>query len=217
MRSRLWKFAGKVYSVLMAGDLSEKIKVIRNSLGLNQVEFAEKLNVGQSTVARWENGAVPRGEKLQQIADLANTTVERLFGVSELIAASQHDIPIVGYVGAGAEVLPFDDYAKGHGMEYIERPPSVTGDVVALEIKGDSMYPTAENGWKLVYAGEQTVLEDDVLNRLCVVKLADGRMLIKRIARGSIPGRYHLISSNTPIIENAEIAWAARVKAIIPN
>lgn len=203
--------------MLMAGELSEKIVAIRRALGLTQEEFADKLEVSQSTVTRWENGSVPRGPLLQRIADLANTTVERLFGVGELPDPSHANIPVVGYVGAGSQVLPFDDYARGQGMAFVERPPGLTGDAVALEVQGDSMFPTAENGWKLIYTGEQTVLEEEVLNRLCVVKLADDRVMVKRLMRGTQQGRYHLVSSNAPPIEDAEIVWAARVKAIIPN
>lgn len=202
--------------MLMAANINDNIRLIRLSLSLTQAEFADKLGVTQSTVTRWEKDSVPTGGHLHRLADLANTTVERLLGVSEL-TGTPGDIPVVGYVGAGAQVLPFDDYAKGRGMDYIERPPGVVGDAVAVEVQGDSLFPTAENGWRLIYTGEQTVLEEDVLNRLCVVKLADDRVLVKRLTRGSMPQRYHLLSTNAPMIEDAEVVWAARVKAIIPN
>lgn len=205
------------YPMLMAGNIAEKIKAIRLSRGLGQTEFADLLDTTQSTIARWEGGSMPRGDMLQRIADVANTTVDRLLGVSALASDDEAAIPVVGYVGAGAQVLPYDDYARGQGMDYVERPSGVTGDVVAVEVQGDSLFPTAENGWRLIYAGEQTVLEDEVLNRLCVVSLADGRILVKRVTRGSQPQRYHLVSTNAPMIEDAEIVWAARVKAIIPN
>lgn len=203
--------------MLMAGSIHETIRAIRQSLNLTQAEFADRLEVSQSTVTRWEDDSVPRGDHLQRLAALANTTVEMLLGVSELAGSPGGEIPVVGYVGAGAQILPFDDYAKGQGMDYVWRPPGVVGDAVAVEVRGDSLFPTAENGWRLVYTGEQSVLEDDVINRLCVVKLADGRVLVKRITRGSQPQRYHLLSTNAPMIEDAEILWAARVKAIIPN
>lgn len=204
------------YPMLMQGNLAQKIKAIRLSLKLNQTEFGERLDTTQSTVARWERGSVPTGENLERIAELAKTTIDQLLGVSEL-AGGSNAIPVVGYVGAGAEVFPFDDYPKGEGMDVVERPAEVTGDAVAVEVRGDSLFPTAENGWRLIYAGEQTVLEEDVINRLCVVKLLDGRVLVKRVTRGSRPQRYHLVSTNAPMIEDAEIMWAARVKAIIPN
>lgn len=201
----------------MNGNLAKKVKAIRNAAGLNQTEFAERVGTTQSTVTRWENGSRPQGDMLQRIAEFANTTVERLLGVDELAATPTGEIPVVGYVGAGAEIIPYDDLPHGEGLDHVERPPFVSGRAVAVEVKGDSLLPTAEDGWRLIYTGEQTILEDEVLNRICVVQLTDGRMLVKRLMRGSQPQRYHLVSTNAPIIEDAEIVWAARVKAIIPR
>lgn len=202
-----------VYVCNMNAPLAEKIKTIRTSMGLDQAPFGELLGASQSTVARWERGALPKAAILQRIAELANTSVESLLGMDEALPDS---IPVVGYVGAGAAVIPCDDYAHGDGMYFIERPPFVTGKAVAVEIKGDSMLPIAEDGWRIVYGGEQRFDEAEVLNKLCVVQLEDGRALVKRIMRGSQPHRYHLVSSNAPMIEDAQINWAARVKAIIP-
>lgn len=203
--------------MVMNKPLAQKIRAIRKTLGLNQTEFGERLGVNQSTVVRWEKGAVPAGDLLQGIATMANTSVERLMGTDSLAATPDGMLPVVGYVGAGAAVMPFDDYAAGDGMDHIERPSFVQGRAVAVEVRGDSLLPVAEDGWRLIYTGEQTMMEEQVLNRLCVVKLLDGRMLVKRIIRGSQPQRYHLLSTNAPIIEDVEVEWAARVTAIIPR
>lgn len=197
--------------------LAEKIRAIRAAAGLTQTEFADALGTTQSTVTRWERGSIPSGDLLQAIATFANTTVERLLGTDDLAAVPGGTIPVVGFVGAGSVVLPYDDFARGDGWDHVERPPFVKGQVVAVEVRGDSLLPVAEDGWRLIYAGEQTLEESEIINKLCVVKLADGRMLVKRVMRGSKPGRYHLLSTNAPMIENAEVEWASQVKAIIPS
>lgn len=206
-----------IYARGMDTPLASKIRAIRKASGLNQTEFGEKVGASQSTVGRWERGSAPEADNLRAIADFANTTVDRLLGLDNLASTAGGEIPVVGYVGAGAEVLPIDDYGRGQGMDTVERPPFITGQAVAVEVRGDSLLPVAEDGWRLIYTGEQSMLEEDVLNRLCVVKLADGRSLVKRVMRGSKPQRYHLVSTNAPIIEDAEIVWAAPVKAIIPR
>lgn len=198
------------------GELSKKIKAIRISLGMNQTEFGEVVGASQSTVTRWEQGSQPAADYLQKIADLSRITVDELLGFS-VSSATSDDIPVVGYVGAGAAVYPMDDYAHGVGLDFVERPPFVEGKAVAVEVRGDSLFPVAENGWRLVYAGDQTLIEEDVLNRLCVVQLEDGRILVKRIQRGTLPQHYHLASTNAPLIEDVRVLWAARVKAIIPT
>jgi DNA-binding XRE family transcriptional regulator len=200
----------------MERSLSDKIKAIRMAGGYTQAEFADKLGTTQSTVTRWESGSAPRKDMLQAIAALANTTVDRLLDLDDpAIQADQ--IPVVGYVGGGAEVFPFDDYSHGDGMDVVDRPPFIEGKAVAVQVRGDSLFPVAENGWRLVYAGEQGLIEEDVLGKLCVVKIVDGPTLVKRLMRGSIPGHYHLMSTNAPAIEDAQVEWAARVKAIIPT
>lgn len=197
--------------------LAQRIRAIRAAAGLTQTEFAEALSTTQSTVTRWERGSIPSGEMLQAIASFANTTVERLMGTDDLAAVPGGTIPVVGFVGAGSAVFPYDDFPKGDGLDHVERPPFVKGQVVAVEVRGDSLLPVAEDGWRLVYAGEQTLEESQIVNKLCVVKLMDGRMLVKRVTRGSKPGRYHLLSTNAPMIEDAEVEWASQVKAIIPS
>lgn len=202
-----------IYAPGMGTNLADRIKAIRLSKGLNQAEFGEVVGVGQSTVTRWEKGAQPAAEYLYQIAAMSKTTVDQLLGIAD-IATPPGMIPVVGFVGAGAVVLPLDGFANS--AEYIERPAFVTGAAVAVEVQGDSLFPVAENGWKLVYTGEESLDESEVLNRLCVVQLLDGRAMVKRVLRGSERQRYHLASTNAPLIENAEILWAAPVKAIIP-
>ena len=55
-----------------------KVKKLRTSLMLSQVEFAEKLKVDVSTVSRWErNLQRPRLVHLRGMCRLANTTEVR--------------------------------------------------------------------------------------------------------------------------------------------
>jgi transcriptional regulator with XRE-family HTH domain len=202
----------------MAIQLSTKIQLLRKRLGLTQPEFADKIGVSQGTVSRWEKGAAPTHQHLLKLADLDGTSLDEflLGAVGRYAAERGEPIPVVGYVGAGASVYPVDDEHEANGFGTIERPPFITGEAIAVEVRGDSLVPVAEDGWKLIYTGEQSVMEDDVLNKLCVVALVDGRVLVKRLVRGSKPQRYHLLSTNAPMIEDAEVLWAARVRAIIP-
>lgn len=203
----------------MAIQLATKIQLMRKKLGMTQPEFADRIGVSQGTVSRWEKGAAPAHSHLVELSKLNGTTLDEfLLGAIGKPAAEQGPpIPVVGYVGAGASVYPVDDEHEASGFETIERPPFITGEAIAVEVRGDSLVPVAEDGWKLIYTGEQSVQEDEVLNKLCVVALVDGRVLVKRVVRGSKPQRYHLLSTNAPMIEDAEVLWAARVRAIIPS
>ena len=59
--------------------LSNKIKELRLSFGLNQVEFAKKLSITKQTVSNWENNNIlPSIEMLTKIADYFNVTTDYL-------------------------------------------------------------------------------------------------------------------------------------------
>lgn len=62
-----------------------RIKSIRKGLGLNQFDFAKKINATVPAVSNWENGRnLPNSERLKEIADLGNLTVnELLYGSKE--------------------------------------------------------------------------------------------------------------------------------------
>jgi transcriptional regulator with XRE-family HTH domain len=201
----------------MAVQLSTKIRLLRKKLNLTQPEFADKVGVSQGSVSRWESGSAPSHEHLMEMAHLDGVSLDEfLIGAVGRAAERGPDIPVVGYVGAGASVYPIDDESQD-GFTTIERPPFITGEAIAVEVRGDSLVPVAEDGWRLIYTGVPAVQEEEVLNKLCVVALVDGRVLVKRIVRGSRPQRYHLLSTNAPMIEDAEVLWAAKVRAIIPS
>jgi len=197
-------------------NLAARIKRLRQSRGETQAEFADAMATTQGTVARWEKGAAPKHEALAMLARMAGVSVEQFLG-TPMRSEDGAEVPIVGYVGAGAAVYAYDDMPHGEGIGYVDRPGFVRGRAVAVEVRGDSLVPVAEDGWRLIYQGEQTIIEDEILNRLCVVRLVDGRTLVKRVLRGSKAQRYHLMSTNAPMIEDVEIEWAALVKAIIPS
>ena len=119
-------------------------------------------------------------------------------------------------MGAGQRVYAYSDMEDAG--ETISRPPMASGDLLAVEVKGESMLPLAEEGWHIVYTAEATVDENEVLNRVCVVQLdEDESMLVKKVMRGSKPNHYHLVSTNAPMIEDVALRWAAVVKAIVPR
>lgn len=57
------------------------IRPLRQAAGLSQAAVAEKLNVAQQTVAKWESGTIlPNAEKLPALADLLGCTIDALYG-----------------------------------------------------------------------------------------------------------------------------------------
>lgn len=181
----------------------------RKRAKLSQEELGVRANSGRSTIVKLERGDLPLTE-----AWAKRLAPHLSIRPSDLLPAPQ--VPVIGYVGAGARVYAYDDLLNTD--ESIDRPPMAQGDLLAVEVKGDSMLPLAEEGWHIVYTQEATVDENEVLNRVCVVQLdEDGSMLVKRVLRGTRPYHYHLASTNASLIEDVMLRWAAVVKAIVPR
>ena len=63
--------------------LGAKIKELRTSLGLNQVEFGKKLNVTKQSVCNWENNNIqPSIDMLVKIATVYSVSTDYLLGLT---------------------------------------------------------------------------------------------------------------------------------------
>lgn len=118
----------------------------------------------------------------------------------------------VGYIGAGAEVTPFNDHETGDGLEEAEIPAGVPSDAALAIVRGNSMYPRYFDNEYLFYARNGATPED-LINRECVVKLTDGRAFVKILRRGRSKGLFTLESWNDAPIEDKAVEWAAPVLA----
>lgn len=62
----------------------ERIKDLRLSLGINQVQFAKKLNVTKQCVSNWENANLqPSIDMLRRIAETFSVSTDYLLGLSD--------------------------------------------------------------------------------------------------------------------------------------
>lgn len=186
------------------------IKALRRHVGVNQARFAEMLGVAQPTVSRWENGAEPEIEHW----DLLKLCASRHnFPVMDSRVAST--VPLVGYVGAGAQVNLFADGQGPFGE--VEMPPGGSAKTVAVEVRGDSMAGLADDRWIIYYEDRREPVTEDLLGRLCVVGLADGRVLVKKLALGRLVGRFDLYSTQGTPLFDQDVLWAAAVEWIKPR
>jgi DNA-binding XRE family transcriptional regulator len=125
----------------------------------------------------------------------------------------QATVPLVGYVGAGSETHFFANDAP---LDDVPAPAGSTDSTVAVEIRGESL-GTFFDRWLVFYDDVRRPVDNSLINRLCVVGLEDGRILIKKVQRSKARGLFHLISQTEPPILDVEIEWAARVKNMVPR
>lgn len=193
--------------------MGERIRRARKSLNLTQQEFAERLQVTQPTVHRWEKGFYDPDEgALQRLSEMTDLPPAYFRYGEQALGPEPRAVNVVGYVGAGAQINPVDDHAQGAGLESIEAPPGETLSTVAVIVRGDSMYPVYQDGDVIFYARDGADDEAAYLGRECVVKLTNGPMLLKRVMRGSERGSFLLLSYNASPLDNVRLEWASPVR-----
>lgn len=126
-------------------------------------------------------------------------------------------VKVLNYIGAGAEVLPIDDYARGGGMYEVDAPDETEpDDLVGLEVKGDSMRPIMP-GWVVMYRRHNDGVTPECLGKLCIVRLDDERTFVKVLRPGYIPGTYNLESWASDLIPSVKVTWASPISWIRPK
>jgi hypothetical protein len=154
---------------------------------------------------------------VEKLAPVLKTSASWLIdgvGDQETEPAPPRTTPIVGAVGAGSATIL---YSEGdHSGEWVSAPDGATDKTVALEIRGSSL-GLSFDGWLLFYDDVRAPVTPDLIGRLCVVCVVDGRVLVKNLKAGQLPGRYNLLSNTEPPIYDVQVHWAARVKQMTPR
>jgi len=129
-------------------------------------------------------------------------------------------IAVVGKVGAGDHIELVDGYEKGGGLYHIARPQWLPANgIAAAEITGSSAEPWALEGDIVFWRREaEGVLVED-LGRPVIAALENGRVMLKRLASGTKPGHWSLLSLNPthPNLLDVRLLWAARALPPVPR
>jgi len=195
--------------------MGERIRRARKSLNLTQQEFAERLQVTQPTVHRWEKGFYDPDEgALQRLSGMTDLPPAYFRYGDQALGPEPRSVSVIGYVGAGAQINSTEDQSRPHDINAIEAPPGEILSAVAVIVRGDSMYPVYQDGDVIFYGRDATEDEANYLGRECVVKLTEGPTLLKRVMRGSERGSYLLLSYNASPMDNVRLDWASPVRWI---
>jgi hypothetical protein len=136
-----------------------------------------------------------------------------LHGVATEPKPDVKSLPIMGYVGAGAEILPEFEQVPPEGLDTIDIPFAVPPDLIGLEVKGDSMLPRYEDGDVIIVWKDQRGSFDMLLGEEAAVRTQRGRRYLKRLLRGADKGTYNLESTNASAktIEGVRLEWASEI------
>lgn len=187
----------------------QNLKRARKARGLTLDRLAEALDTSKGYLSDMESGKrpMPPGPMLERLAAALQIPAAELL-------REDASVPVVGYVGAGAEAHYYADGDGGLGQ--VEAPPGARPSTVAVEIRGESLGALFD-GWLAFYDETRNPVTPDLIGELCVVGLPDGRVLIKRIKPTPNPERFHLIANTEAPLLDQEVSWAARVLTMRPK
>ncbi|WP_245463136.1 XRE family transcriptional regulator [Mesorhizobium sp. M2A.F.Ca.ET.043.02.1.1] len=202
--------SGERHGSVGAMTIEEKIRAIMKATGWKQQKLAEHFQVSQSTVNRWLAGSEPEGHR----RDAINETFENL--VDERPTASDaSEIPLMGYLGAGAEVEPDFEQVPPEGLDQVSIPFPLPDEMIAFKVRGVSMLPVFKDGTIIVVYRDQKKPLESFYGEEAAVRTSDGRRFIKTIMRGS-GGGVNLISWNAAPIEEVSVDWIGEIFAVLP-
>lgn len=134
--------------------VGERIKNLREKLGISQVDFADKINVSKQTLYKYENNIITNipSDKIEAVANVGNVSPAYLMGwdnnIVPITNGTKHKKPgvainVLGRVAAGTPIEAVEDIID---TEEITAEMASTGEFFGLQINGDSMEPKMSKG-----------------------------------------------------------------------
>lgn len=202
----------------MLKDVLDRIDRRLKEVGLSATAASKKAGLGEDAIRNLRR-AVEKDDRvgistktLTALAPVLGTTASWLLEGS---GPREALVRIIGRVGADTEGTVIMTTGQEAG-DMAPVPPSGNSECYALEVRGHSMRGLADDGALVYISDQRTPPTPDMLGHVVLVELEDGRVLVKRLLRGSKPGVYDLESIVGPTLEDQRIVWAAHVIAIVP-
>lgn len=142
----------------------ERIKFLRDKMGLSQVSLADKINVSKQTLYKYENDIITNipSDKVELIAEATGSTPAYIMGWEDSPIPSYPNIrpiakkryPVLGSVACGKPI-----YMAEEKEVYVDTTTDVKADFILIA-KGDSMTGARINDGDLVFVRQQPEVEN---------------------------------------------------------
>lgn len=123
--------------------------------------------------------------------------------------AHRNSVPLMGHIGAGAEIDPEFEQVPPEGLEQIDVPFELPGEMIAFRVRGDSMLPRYDEDDVVVVWKDQKRGTDSFLGEEVAVRTRGGRRYLKTLMKSD--GDYNLISFNAKPIQGVTIEWIGEI------
>jgi repressor LexA len=124
-------------------------------------------------------------------------------------------VPVVGRIGAGGSIEPDYEQVVADELGTVRVPIALPGELVAFEVKGESMKPRYDAGDVVVVWAEQKRATETFYGEEAAVRTRDGRRYLKRVTQGRTRAHVTLTSWNARPIENVKLEWIGEIYLVI--
>ena len=124
-------------------------------------------------------------------------------------------VPLMGRIGAGGDIEPDYEQVVADELGTVKVPIAMPDELIAFEVKGDSMAPRYDAGDIVVVWAHQKRATETFYGEEAAVRTKDGRRYLKTITQGKRRTSVTLTSWNAKPIENAKIEWIGEIYLVI--
>ena len=124
-------------------------------------------------------------------------------------------VPIMGRIGAGGDIEPEYEQVVADELGTVRVPIALPGELVAFEVKGDSMKPRYDQGDIVVVWADQKRATETFYGEEAAVRTKNGRRYLKTITQGRTRAVATLTSWNAKPIENVKLEWIGEIYLVI--
>jgi phage repressor protein C with HTH and peptisase S24 domain len=195
---------------------ADRIAKARVNAGFRfKMDAVRVLDIPQTTYYGWESGAEIDADTAARLGKLFGVKPEWLLYGDGEAEVGYFAVPVVGLIGAGGSIETMSEQIDASTPLYeIEVPFQLPPDALALEIRGDSMYPRYDNGDVIICrkTGDDV---DIFIGKEAAVATEGGSRYLKRVMRGTRPGLFDLESHNAPLMRDQKLIWISPVNTVI--
>jgi hypothetical protein len=122
-------------------------------------------------------------------------------------------IPVVGRIGAGAEILTESTPVSEDGIFQVEPNVLLSDGMIGFVIVGDYLWPRYDDGDVIIVDKEGVSPETLPDGVEAIVKTVDGRQFLRTLRRDV--GGWTLESHRTPAMYSVDLVWTSEVVTVV--
>lgn len=151
--------------------VGERLKELRTTLGMSQVDFADHINVSKQTLYKYENNIITNipSDKVQSAAELCHVSPAYIMGWTEdkipkeQTTSSKNKGVVIKVYGRVAAGIPIEAIQDVIDEEEIPEELARTGEFFGLKISGDSMSPEIHDGDTVIVRRQDDAETDEIV------------------------------------------------------